>query len=63
LSKTVSEPNTALTGSPAYDYKSSLKSQAIFRNLPELQQRLFKLEEMVAELTSLLNKQHVKENQ
>ncbi len=63
VSKTVSEPNTALTGSPAYDYKSSLKSQAIFRNLPELQQRILKLEEMVAELSSLLNKQQVKENQ
>ncbi len=63
VSKTVNEPNTALTGSPAYDYKSSLKSQAIFRNLPELQQRLIKLEEMVAELSSLLNKQQVKENQ
>lgn len=63
LSKTVNEPNTALTGSPAYDYKSSLKSQAIFRNLPELQQRLFRLEEMVTQLSSLLNNQHVKENQ
>ncbi len=57
LSKSVADPNTALTGSPAYDYKSSLKSQAIFRNLPELQQRLLKLEEMVEELKSLLNHQ------
>lgn len=57
LSKTVSQPNTALTGSPAYDYKSSLKSQAIFRNLPELQQRLLKLEEIVADLTQLKGNQ------
>lgn len=63
LSKSVSEPNTALTGSPAYDYKSSLRSQAIFRNLPELQQRIYKLEEQIEQLTSLLNKQQVKENQ
>jgi UDP-3-O-[3-hydroxymyristoyl] glucosamine N-acyltransferase len=55
LSKSVTEPNVALTGSPAFDYKSSLKSQAIFRNLPELQQRLLKLEDMVEELTALLN--------
>ncbi len=55
LSKSVSIPNTALTGSPAYDYKSSLKSQAIFRNLPELHQRLLKLEDTIAELTALLN--------
>jgi UDP-3-O-[3-hydroxymyristoyl] glucosamine N-acyltransferase len=51
LSKSVSEPNTALNGSPAFDYKSSLKSQAVFRNLPELQQRLSLLEETVKELT------------
>ncbi|MBS1773846.1 MAG: UDP-3-O-(3-hydroxymyristoyl)glucosamine N-acyltransferase [Bacteroidetes bacterium] len=63
LSKSVAEPNTALTGSPAYDYKSSLRSQAIFRNLPELQQRIFKLEEMVEQLTALLNNQGVKQNQ
>lgn len=55
LSKSVTSPNAALTGSPAFDYKSSLKSQAIFRNLPELQQRLLKLEELVEELSSLLN--------
>jgi UDP-3-O-[3-hydroxymyristoyl] glucosamine N-acyltransferase len=58
LSKSVTINNSALTGSPAFDYKSSLKSQAIFRNLPELQQRLQKLEEVVEELTSLLNTQN-----
>lgn len=61
LSKSVNEPNQALTGSPAFDYKSSLRSQAIFRNLPELQQRLYKLEEMVAQLSSQLNNQEIKE--
>ncbi len=55
LSKSVTTANAALTGSPAFDYKSSLKSQAIFRNLPELQQRLLKLEEEVEALSSLLN--------
>ncbi|MBS1588804.1 MAG: UDP-3-O-(3-hydroxymyristoyl)glucosamine N-acyltransferase [Bacteroidetes bacterium] len=52
LSKSVSSPNAALTGSPAFDYKSSLKSQAIFRNLPELLQRLSKIEEALDELTN-----------
>ncbi|MBN9483749.1 MAG: UDP-3-O-(3-hydroxymyristoyl)glucosamine N-acyltransferase [Bacteroidetes bacterium 43-93] len=61
LSKSVNEPNQALTGSPAFDYKSSLRSQAIFRNLPELQQRIYKLEEMVAQLSSRLNNQELKE--
>ena len=51
--------NAALTGSPAFDYKSSLKSQAIFRNLPQLQQRLLKLEEMVEEMTALLDSQNI----
>lgn len=59
LSKSVTTTNTALTGSPAYDYKSSLKSQAIFRNLPELQQRLLKLEELVDELKSVLENQNI----
>ena len=55
LSKAVTNTNTTLNGSPAFDYKSSLKSQAIFRNLPELQNRLLKLEETVQQLASLLN--------
>jgi UDP-3-O-[3-hydroxymyristoyl] glucosamine N-acyltransferase len=59
LSKSVVNPNTTLNGSPAFEYKSSLKSQAIFRNLPELQQRLLKLEETVQELTALLSTQNL----
>ncbi len=59
VSKAVSVPNSILNGSPAFDYKSSLKSQAIFRNLPEMQQRIYKLEEMVQELTALLTPQHI----
>ena len=59
LSKSVTASNMALTGSPAFEYKSSLKSQAIFRNLPELQQRLLKLEETVEELSALLSSQNI----
>jgi UDP-3-O-[3-hydroxymyristoyl] glucosamine N-acyltransferase len=51
LSKSVTEPNVALNGSPAFDYKSSLKSQAIFRNLPELEKRVKELEALVKQLT------------
>ena len=58
LSKSVTTPNTTLNGSPAFEYKSSLKSQAVFRNLPEMQQRLLKLEETVQELTALLTSQN-----
>ncbi len=59
LSKSVTAENAALNGSPAFDYKSSLKSQAIFRNLPVLQQRLQQLEETVEELSSLLNNHNI----
>lgn len=59
VSKSVTENNVAITGSPAFDYKSSLKSQAIFRNLPELTQRLQKLEDTIQELTALLGDQKV----
>lgn len=62
LSKSVPTPNTVLNGSPAFDYKSTLKSQAIFRNLPELQQRIQKLEEMVQELTNLLQSTNIPES-
>ncbi|GAA4469045.1 UDP-3-O-(3-hydroxymyristoyl)glucosamine N-acyltransferase [Nemorincola caseinilytica] len=58
VSKSVTVENTTLNSSPAFDYKSSLKSQAIFRNLPELQNRLLKLEETVQELTALLSIQN-----
>ena len=51
VSKSIKTPGTAITGSPAYDYKSSLKSQAIFRNLPELQEKLANLEKVIADLT------------
>lgn len=55
LSKSVTQENTALNGSPAFDYKSSLKSQAIFRNLPEILQRLQKLEEWAERQSDLLH--------
>ena len=59
LSKSVGVPFTAVNGTPAFDYKSSLKSQAIFRNLPDMQHRLQKLEETVQELTALLSTQNL----
>lgn len=58
LAKSVTATKTALTGSPAFDYKSALKSQAIFRNLPDLMHRLGNLERTVADLTALLNEQN-----
>lgn len=57
LSKSVTEPNIALNGSPAFEYKSSLKSQAIFRNLPELEKRVKELEALVKQL--ILEKERI----
>ena len=50
VSKSVKNPNTAVTGSPAYDYTSMLRSQAIFRNLPEMEKRIMELENLVKQL-------------
>jgi UDP-3-O-[3-hydroxymyristoyl] glucosamine N-acyltransferase len=50
VSKSLKEPYSAVTGSPAGDYTSSLRSQAIFRNLPQLEKRVQELEELVKQL-------------
>jgi UDP-3-O-[3-hydroxymyristoyl] glucosamine N-acyltransferase len=51
VAKSVLTPNTVLNGTPAFDYKSVLKSQAIFRHLPEIDRRILELEKIVAQLT------------
>lgn len=50
VSKSIKSPNTAVTGSPAYDYTSALRSQAVSRNLPELEKRIKQLEKLVEQL-------------
>jgi len=50
VSKSIKTPKTAVTGSPAFDYTSALRSQALSRNLPELEKRLKELEELVKHL-------------
>ena len=50
VSKSLKEPYTAVTGSPAGDYTSALRSQAVFRNLPGLEKRVQELEELVKQL-------------
>ncbi|MGV3766973.1 MAG: UDP-3-O-(3-hydroxymyristoyl)glucosamine N-acyltransferase [Chitinophagaceae bacterium] len=47
VSKTIKTPNAAVTGSPAFDYTSALRSQALSRNLPDLEKRLKELEHAV----------------
>ena len=50
VSKSLKEPYSAVTGSPAGDYTSSLRSQAVFRNLPQLEKRMQELEAIVKQL-------------
>lgn len=45
VSKSISEPGRAVTGSPAYDFRQSLRHQSLVRKLPELVERLEQLEE------------------
>lgn len=49
VSKSV-EPGKAVTGSPAYDYTSALRSQAVNRRLPELEKRVKELEAIIKQL-------------
>ena len=58
VSKSIKTPNTAVTGSPAYDYTAALRSQVAARNLPELEKKVAAMEKMLKELMdrSLANK-------
>ncbi len=47
VSKSIKRPKSAVTGSPAYDYTSALRSQAVTRNLPELEKRIIELENQI----------------
>ena len=50
VSKSINTPNIMVTGSPAHDYTSTLRSQAVFRNLPMIEKRITELENMVKRL-------------
>ena len=50
VSKSIENPSTAVTGSPAYDYTAALRSQAATRKLPELEKRVKELEKMIKEM-------------
>ncbi|MBS1946257.1 MAG: UDP-3-O-(3-hydroxymyristoyl)glucosamine N-acyltransferase [Bacteroidetes bacterium] len=50
VSKSIKTPNSAVTGSPAFDYTNALRSQAVSRKLPEIEKRLKELENLVKQL-------------
>lgn len=50
VTKSIKTPDAAVTGTPAHDYTSMLRSQAMFRNLPEMEKRIAELEALVKQL-------------
>ena len=50
LGKSLKKPNTAVTGSPAYEYGQAIRAQSIARTLPEMEKRLRDLEALVKQL-------------
>ena len=50
VAKSLKKPGMAVTGSPAFDYTASLRSQVAVRNLPALEKRLQDLEKQLAEI-------------
>jgi UDP-3-O-[3-hydroxymyristoyl] glucosamine N-acyltransferase len=47
VTKSMKIPNSAVTGSPAFDYTSALRAQAAARKLPEFEKRIIELEKMI----------------
>ena len=50
VTKSLKTPNSAVTGSPAFDYTSSLRAQAAARKLPGYEKRIQDLEKLVQQL-------------
>ncbi len=50
VTKSIKQPNTAITGSPAFDYTAALRSQVAARSLPDMEKRIKELEKQIAEL-------------
>lgn len=52
VTKSIKEPNKSYNGTPALDFSSSLRIQAMTRTLPNLEKRVKELEKMVEQLLS-----------
>ena len=44
VNKSITEPNSAVYGSPALNYQDFLRAYSVFRNLPDLLKRVLSLE-------------------
>jgi UDP-3-O-[3-hydroxymyristoyl] glucosamine N-acyltransferase len=52
VTKSILAPHQAVTGSPAFDYGLSLRSQAVTRKLPELEKRIKELEALIRKIAA-----------
>jgi UDP-3-O-[3-hydroxymyristoyl] glucosamine N-acyltransferase len=50
VGKSLKKPNSAIIGTPAYHYTNSMRSQAISRNLPDMEKRISELEQLIQHL-------------
>src|SRR5450432_2234479 len=50
VTKSMKTPNSAVTGSPAFEYTSALRAQAAARKLPVYEKRILELEKLVQQL-------------
>lgn len=50
VNKSILAENTSVDGTPAIDYKESLRSKAVFKRLPALEKKIMELEQAMAEL-------------
>lgn len=56
LTKSVKTENTDWSDSPAFDYKKALRSQVVYKRLPDLEARVRELEEKISRLSADNNK-------
>ncbi|HCL83804.1 MAG TPA: UDP-3-O-(3-hydroxymyristoyl)glucosamine N-acyltransferase [Chitinophagaceae bacterium] len=50
VTKSLKSPNSAVTGSPAFEYTSALRAQAAARKLPAFEKRIIELEKLIQQL-------------
>ena len=52
VAKTIRKAGTAITGSPAFDYADAMRSQVVFKSLPDMQRQLQQLLKRIEDLES-----------
>ncbi len=57
VAKSVPDAGTVWNGTPAFEYRNSMKSAAVYRNLPEMQRQIQQLEQKVALLMQAFEQQ------